>query len=134
MLTSTFSYVLEFAFFADKHGDPLPDRYASIMEWDGKPSAVAYSSPYVIAFSSTICEVWNTLTASRVQVIVGQGMGCTYDGGSLGDDGTVHVTGSTSSASGLGVDEGERRIHLVLRDLDQFYRVFEMVPLKLGGM
>lgn len=126
----------EFAFFADKHGDPLIDKYDCIMNWDGKPISVAYSSPYVIGFSATLVEVWNTLSSKRVQLILGSGMSCTYDGGSLGDDGTVHVTGGGGGVGqgggGAGeVDEGERRIHLVIKDTDGFFRVFEMVPLRI---
>ncbi|KAH9810846.1 CNH domain-containing protein [Melampsora americana] len=128
----------EFAFFADKHGDPLIDKYDRIMNWDGKPISVAYSSPYVIGFSPTLVEVWNTLTSRRVQLILGNGMNCSYDGGSLGDDGTVHVVGAPAGGGGHGsggnvaeVDEGERRIHLVIKDLDGFFRVFEMVPLRI---
>ncbi|KAI9612683.1 hypothetical protein H4Q26_007840 [Puccinia striiformis f. sp. tritici PST-130] len=130
----------EFAFFADKHGDPLVDRYNSMMEWDGRPTTVAYSPPYVICFSSTLVEVWNTLTSKRVQIILGQSIVCTYDGGALGDDGThssrtinIDNPGSKSagsvSNSGNDDDEGERRVHVMIKDLDSFYRVFEMVPL-----
>ncbi|KAI7943871.1 hypothetical protein MJO28_011399 [Puccinia striiformis f. sp. tritici] len=130
----------EFAFFADKHGDPLVDRYNSMMEWDGRPTTVAYSPPYVICFSSTLVEVWNTLTSKRVQIILGQSIVCTYDGGALGDDGThssrtinIDNPGSKSAGSvmnsGNDDDEGERRVHVMIKDLDSFYRVFEMVPL-----
>ncbi|KAI8457720.1 CNH domain-containing protein, partial [Phakopsora pachyrhizi] len=111
----------EFAFFADKHGDPLVDRYDSIMEWDGKPISVAYSAPYVICFSNMMIEVWNTLNSKRVQIIVGQAISCTYDGGSPGDESKLDANGMT--------DDGERRIHVMMKDSDKFYRVFEMVPL-----
>lgn len=140
----------EFAFFADKHGDPLVDRYNSIMEWDGKPNSVAYSSPYVICFSSMMIEVWDTISSKRVQLIVGQMIHCTYDGGSLGDDGSSvrllkidhhhpnphpadrrHHHTSHADPSSEAEDEGERRVHVMMKDQDQFYRVFEMVPLTI---
>ncbi|OAW00133.1 hypothetical protein PTTG_08077 [Puccinia triticina 1-1 BBBD Race 1] len=134
----------EFAFFADKHGDPLVDRYGAMMEWDGRPTTVAYSSPYVICFSTTLVEVWNTLTSRRVQIIRGQAIQCTYDGGALGDDGshahkTITIDQRPRSASGGAArgshagaeDDGERRVHVMMKDNDAFYRVFEMVPLTL---
>jgi hypothetical protein len=143
----------EFAFFADKHGDPLIDRYNAMMEWDGRPSTVAYNAPFVICFSTTMIEVWNTISSQRVQIILGQSIHCTYDGGALGDDGSHSRTilidshsklsrsagslppSSSSAPTGNGNpvddDEGERRVHVMMRDNDQFYRVFEMVPLTL---
>ncbi|KAI7943877.1 hypothetical protein MJO28_011405 [Puccinia striiformis f. sp. tritici] len=110
------------------------------MEWDGRPTTVAYSPPYVICFSSTLVDVWNTLTSKRVQIILGQSIVCTYDGGALGDDGThssrtinIDNPGSKSAGSvmnsGNDDDEGERRVHVMIKDLDSFYRLFEMVPL-----
>jgi len=131
----------EFAFFADKHGDPLVDRYGAMMEWDGKPTTVAYSAPYVICFSSTLVEVWNTITSRRVQIILGHSILCTYDGGGLGDDGSYTRTlnidhplkQSVNSNRSLieADDDGERRVHVMMKDPDHFYRVFEMVPLTL---
>ncbi|PLW29207.1 hypothetical protein PCASD_14619 [Puccinia coronata f. sp. avenae] len=126
----------EFAFFADKHGDPLVDRYGAMMEWDGKPTTVAYSAPYVICFSSTLVEVWNTITSRRVQIILGHSIQCTYDGGALGDDGsharTINIDHPLKqSLNSSQEDEGERRVHVMMKDADQFYRVFEMVPLTL---
>ncbi|KAA1112697.1 hypothetical protein PGT21_006695 [Puccinia graminis f. sp. tritici] len=138
----------EFAFFADKHGDPLIDRYNAMMEWDGRPSTVAYHAPYVICFSGTMIEVWNTISSQRVQIILGQSIQCTYDGGGLGDDGSHSRTilidshshparpapsssSSTPTPNPHDDDEGERRVHVMMKDNDQFYRVFEMVPLTL---
>lgn len=132
----------EFAFFADKHGDPLVDRYGAMMEWDGKPTTVAYSAPYVICFSSTLVEVWNTITSRRVQIILGHSILCTYDGGALGDDGTYARTLNIDHPLKQSInlnrsliesdDDGERRVHVMMKDPDHLYRVFEMVPLTLN--
>lgn len=113
----------ELAFFADKHGDPLAKRYSDIIEWEGSPTSVAYSRPYIIAFSPSLFEVWDTTTSRRVQVEVGSNISCTYDGGGLGDDQTVQISNNSRIN-----DDGSRRIHVSIRGQDRFMRVFELVP------
>lgn len=113
-----------------------------MMEWDGKPTTVAYSAPYVICFSSTLVEVWNTITSRRVQIILGHSILCTYDGGALGDDGTYARTLNIDHPLKQSInlnrsliesdDDGERRVHVMMKDPDHLYRVFEMVPLTLN--
>lgn len=114
----------DLAFFADKHGDPLPHRYNDIIEWEGSPTSVAFSPPYVVAFSPTLVEVWDTGTSRRSQVIVGSNIVCTYDAGGLGEEpGAVNAGPSRGRK-----DDGSRRMHVAIKGQDRRNRVFEMWP------
>lgn len=112
-LTSPDSALAGFAFFADRHGDPIADRLTEIVEWEGRPDSVVYQPPYVLAFDSRFIEVRDiTQRGKLVQFINGANIRCCYDGqGVLSSEIDVRLGAPRREADAL-----ERKPHVVMRD------------------
>lgn len=104
----------DFAFLVDKHGEPLPDRYSSIISWESHPESVAYQFDLIFAFSPTMIEIRHARSGRLAQVIVGNGICMTYDG-----------TGIDASVN----EDGMENIHFSQR-VGSFHCVYEIVSLR----
>ena len=108
-----------FAFFADRHGDPLKERMNDIIEWEGRPDTVVFYRPYVLAFDTRFVEIRDTSQRGKlVQVINGSNIRCSYDGqGVPSSEIELRVGGSR--------DAEERKPHLVMRkgNVDKIYEI-----------
>lgn len=70
----------DLAFYADKHGDPIKERYGDIIDWQGTARSVAHIAPYILAFDSNFIEVRHALSGRLVQIIKAREVLCTNDG------------------------------------------------------
>ncbi|KAL1924397.1 uncharacterized protein VTP21DRAFT_7432 [Calcarisporiella thermophila] len=64
----------EFAFYVDKNGRRT--RRDWLVSWEGRPTAFAFLSPFVVGFEPRFIEVWNVYTGVREQVIQGTNIRC----------------------------------------------------------
>jgi len=117
-------YLIDLAFYADKHGDPLADRYKDIIEWQGTARAVAFCKGHVLAFDSNFVEIRDASSGKLVQIIQGLEILCLNDGQGLGPE--------TGKANGA-YSDGEKAVHMALLNRIQgkgdFYSV---VSISLG--
>lgn len=58
-----------FACYVDRSGEPL--RLDSVVEWEGTPQSVAYSSPFILGFDHRFVEIRDASTGRLVQIIRG---------------------------------------------------------------
>ncbi|PWN22900.1 CNH-domain-containing protein [Microstroma glucosiphilum] len=58
-----------FACYVDRGGEPI--RLDNIVEWEGSPASVAFSSPYILGMDSRFVEIREAATGRLVQVIRG---------------------------------------------------------------
>ena len=109
-----------FAFFADRHGDPLADRLSEIIEWEGRPDSVVYLPPYVLAFDTRFIEVRDISQRGKlVQFINGVNIRCCYDGQGIPSS-EIDVRLGASKR-----EPEERKPHVVMRD-GKTDRIFEI--------
>ncbi|ORZ06022.1 CNH domain-domain-containing protein [Absidia repens] len=64
-----------FAFLVDTHGSFVQESYSWIA-WEGKPHAIAFYYPYVLAFDSSFIEIRHVETGELVQILAGVHMRC----------------------------------------------------------
>lgn len=88
----------DLAFYADKHGDPIPRRYDDVIEWFGRARSVVYLPPYVAAFDENFIEIRHASTGKLVQLVKGKNIACTHDGQYSGSEGTSDPGGASSKA------------------------------------
>ncbi|KAG9293935.1 hypothetical protein G9A89_019273 [Geosiphon pyriformis] len=69
----------EMFFYVDNYGELSRQK---LIDWEGKPTAVAMHSPYVIGFDPQFIEIRNVQTGELVQIIPGTNMQCLNDNGS----------------------------------------------------
>lgn len=112
---------VDFAFFADRHGDPVRARFRDMIEWEGRPDTVVYCAPYILAFDSRFIEVRDVSRRGKlVQIIRGSNIRCTYDGQGLpSSEMEIRMGGS--------VHFEERVPHIVMRE-NNVDRLYELVP------
>jgi hypothetical protein len=112
---------LDFAFFADRHGDPVRERFGDMIEWEGRPDTVVYCRPYVLAFDTRFIEVRDTSQRGKlVQIIRGLNIRCTYDGQGL-------PSAELEVRHGGSVEAEERLPHFVMRE-NNVEKLYELVP------
>ncbi|GET57652.1 putative GDP/GTP exchange factor Rom2p [Rhizophagus irregularis DAOM 181602=DAOM 197198] len=69
----------EIFFYVDKHGEL---SRPTVVEWEGKPEAVAIQLPYIIGFNPLFIEIRDVQTGKLCQVISGKNMRCLNDNSS----------------------------------------------------
>jgi hypothetical protein len=120
---AVFLFVFEdLAFFADKHGDPIKERYNEVIDFQGTARTVAYLHPYILAFDTNFIEIRNASTGKLCQILKGREILCTYDG-----QAPLHRTAS----------EAEKRIHVALQNEggvdNHSYRIVRLLKASLGA-
>lgn len=114
---------IDFAFFADRHGDPLKERFGDIIEWEGRPDTVVFHKPYVLAFDARFVEVRDTSQSGKlVQLIKGTQIRCTYDGQSVSS-----VSQGEDRQYRKSANPDEALPHLVMRE-SNIDRLYELAP------
>ncbi|GAA95255.1 uncharacterized protein L969DRAFT_58178 [Mixia osmundae IAM 14324] len=109
----------DLAFYTDKHGDPLPDRYKDIIDWECEPRAVAYQAPFILAFDVNVIEVRHAESGQLLQVIKGKEFACLYN---------AQASLSTQQPeSGSRVDEGAAHVHAAL-NIGNHFAIVEFAP------
>lgn len=116
--------MIDFAFYADRHGDPVRERFKDLIEWEGRPDTVVYCAPYILAFDSRFIEIRDISRRGKlVQIIRGTNIRCTYDGQGL-------PSTDMEARAGGAVNTEERLPHFVMRE-NNVDRLYELAP-KLG--
>ncbi|RIA91851.1 CNH domain-containing protein [Glomus cerebriforme] len=69
----------EIFFYVDKHGELSRTK---VVEWEGKPEAVALQLPYVIGFNPLFIEIRDVQSGELRQVIPGKNLRCLNDNSS----------------------------------------------------
>lgn len=108
----------DFAFFADRHGDPLRERFGDIIEWEGRADTVVFYNPYILAFDSRFIEVRDVSQNGKlVQLVRGTQIRCTFDGQGIA---------AQSFTQDKNQPHEELLPHVVMRE-DNVDRLYELV-------